>query len=71
MDHACRLLPDRRSTRFLDVALPADLAPGRYRVRLAFCERPFARMPEAVLSNPIELVDRRVIGQPQPGGSRP
>ena len=55
----------------LDVPLPADLAPGRYRVRLAFCERPFARMPEAVLSNPIELVDRVVASQPQPGGSRP
>ena len=68
---SCRLLPDRASTRFLDVPLPADLAPGRYRVRLAFCARPFARMPEAVLSNPIELVDRVVASQPQPGGSRP
>ena len=67
----CRLLPDRKSTRFLDVALPADLPPGRYRARLALCERPFARMPEAVLSNPIELVDRAVASQPQPGGSRP
>lgn len=68
---SCHLLPDRKSTRFLDVPLPTDLPPGRYRVRLAFCERPFARMPEAVLSNPIELVDRAVARQPQPGGSRP
>jgi uncharacterized protein YcbK (DUF882 family) len=60
---SCRLLPDRASTRFLDVALPADLPPGRYRVRLALCERPFARMPEAVLSNPIELVAPRVAGR--------
>lgn len=67
----CRLLPNRKSTRFLDVTLPPDLQPGRYRVRLAFCARPFARMPAAALSNPIELVDRTVATPRQPGGRQP
>lgn len=52
----CILLKDRKATRFLYASLPPTLPPGRYRIGLEFCNRPFAQMPATALSNAIELV---------------
>ena len=53
---ACRSIPDRTVARTLAAPLPADLPPGRYRLRLGFCDKPFPQMPDEIISNPIELV---------------
>jgi len=52
----CILLSDRKATRFLYASLTPTLPPGRYRIGLEFCNRPFPQMPAAALSNAIELV---------------
>lgn len=52
----CRPVPDRVTARSLAAPLSADLPPGRYRLRLGFCDKPFAEMPDEIISNPIELV---------------
>jgi uncharacterized protein YcbK (DUF882 family) len=58
---ACIPLQDRKATRFLHATLPADQPPGRYRIALEFCNRPFPQMPDRATSNAIE-----VIGVPPP-----
>ncbi|MGD9947891.1 MAG: YcbK family protein [Desulfobulbus sp.] len=59
LDHAgetsCLMLGTREASRFLTTTLPPDLPPGRYQLKLSFCNRPFARMPEEAFSNPIEI----------------
>lgn len=52
---ACHMLGSRKATRMLRVTLPPDLPAGRYQLRLTFCNRPFARMPQEAFSNPIEI----------------
>ena len=52
----CHAIGDRRAARFLSVSLPPDLPSGRYRLQLFFCDKPFAQMPDAIVSNPFELV---------------
>lgn len=53
----CRIITDRKSARFLYSALPSNLPPGRYRIKLQFCKKPFEQMPAAVLSREIELFE--------------
>lgn len=57
-DSECIPINGRSDGRALLVRLPATLAPGRYRVRLDFCDVPFPQMPANVLSNVIEVVER-------------
>ncbi|MEW6184595.1 MAG: DUF882 domain-containing protein [Thermodesulfobacteriota bacterium] len=52
----CLPIPDRESSRQIDLTLPQALKPGRYRLRLEFCQRPFEQMPLSLLSNPFEVV---------------
>ncbi len=52
----CLILSDRKRSRFMYIALPAELPAGRFRLKLEFCERPFIQMPAEVLSNEIELI---------------
>ena len=52
----CIMIRDRKTSRFLYAAAPADLRQGRYRIRIEFCERPFEQMPTEVLSNEIEII---------------
>lgn len=54
--NGCRMISDRKTSRFLRTTLPANLPPGRYQLQLTFCNRPFEHMPETTLSNPIEVV---------------
>lgn len=51
----CVPIGERKASRFLTATLPADLPPGRYQFKLAFCDKPFPQMPDEALSNPIEL----------------
>ena len=49
----CIMLGTRKASRFLTARLPRDLAPGRYQLKLSFCQRPFEAMPAEKLSNPL------------------
>jgi uncharacterized protein YcbK (DUF882 family) len=51
----CLWIGDRDAGRSLSFLLPRDLKPGRYRVRLEFCRRPFEEMPPRTVSNEIEV----------------
>jgi uncharacterized protein YcbK (DUF882 family) len=53
---SCLSVADRRASRFVFADLPTGLEPGRYRVSLTFCNRPFDEMPRKTLSNPIEIL---------------
>jgi len=55
----CLPVKDRRDSRFILTALPNDLKPGRYRIRMDFCQKPFEQMPETTLSNEIEVLPLR------------
>lgn len=52
---SCVWLGSRKVSRFLTTTLPPDIGSGRYQLKLSFCNRPFARMPEEAFSNPIEI----------------
>ena len=52
----CRSIPDRTVARAMAAPLSTELPPGRYRLRLGFCNKPFTQMPDEIISNPIELV---------------
>lgn len=58
----CRLIPDRKTARFLSATLPPDLPVGRYRIQLQFCRKPFVQMPAEVLTQEIEVYET-----PHPG----
>lgn len=51
----CLAIGERKASRFLTTTLPAELPPGRYQLKLAFCDKPFPQMPDTALSNPIEI----------------
>lgn len=57
LDHAdsCKMINSREDARFLFVDLPKKLKPGRYRLKINFCERVHHEMPEDRLSNLIEI----------------
>lgn len=52
----CIMIRDKCEARSIYATLPSGLEPGRYRVRLNFCMRPFEQMPATILSNEIEIV---------------
>ncbi len=52
----CRMLDNRKATRFLFLSIPVTLPAGRYQVRLEFCRKPFPRMPDQVISREMEVV---------------
>jgi uncharacterized protein YcbK (DUF882 family) len=51
----CLRIGDRKTSRFIHLALPSELPPGRYRVRVDFCDRPFDDMPLQAVSNELEV----------------
>ena len=51
------MITDRKASRFISINLPRTLPPGRYRVKMDFCNRPSIRMPIETLSNAIEVLD--------------
>lgn len=55
-ENDCLRIGDRKAARFLTASLPAYLPPGRYTVKVEFCEKPFEQMPAEAVSNPIELI---------------
>ncbi|MBU0506484.1 hypothetical protein KJ708_10880, partial [bacterium] len=56
VNNSCLPVVQRKTARFIQATLPETLKPGRYRVKVSFCDRPFDDMPEEKLSNPIEIV---------------
>jgi uncharacterized protein YcbK (DUF882 family) len=52
----CSMIENRKASRFLYVTIPPDLHPGRYRIRVDFCLRPFPQMPSNRISNEIEIL---------------
>jgi uncharacterized protein YcbK (DUF882 family) len=52
----CLLLEDRKASRLLYIAVPAELPVGRYKIKMDFCRKPFDQMPSEIYSNEIELV---------------
>jgi len=52
----CLRLGDRKAARSLTASIPAFLPPGRYTIKVEFCEKPFEQMPAEAMSNPIEIV---------------
>ncbi|MCE5243217.1 MAG: DUF882 domain-containing protein [Syntrophobacteraceae bacterium] len=57
-DSDCNRIGDRKTSRFLYLALPPNLDRGRYRIKIDFCDRPSEKMPERILSNEIELLGK-------------
>ena len=55
-ENDCLRIGDRKTARSLTGLLPAHLPPGRYTIKMAFCEKPFEQMPSEAVSNPIELI---------------
>lgn len=54
----CIPMTDRKAARFIYATLPGDLKPGKYRIRMEFCDVPFPQMPAQALSNAIEVVPK-------------
>lgn len=52
----CISIDDRRSSRFLAIAVPPGLTAGHYRVKLDFCRKPFSQMPADIFSNELEVL---------------
>ena len=57
----CRRFDDRLEMLDLQWRLPARLAPGRYRVRVTFCQKKWDAMPKVISSYSFEVL---------PGGTR-
>jgi Uncharacterized protein conserved in bacteria len=55
-ENDCIRIGNRKASRFLTTSMPAYLPPGRYTIKMGFCEKPFEQMPSEAVSNPIELV---------------
>ncbi len=53
----CLRIDDRKASRFIHLDLPPGLPPGRYRIKIDFCDRPFKEMPAAAVSNEIEVLE--------------
>jgi uncharacterized protein YcbK (DUF882 family) len=51
----CRMIENRKASRFLYAIIPSDLPAGRYRIRVDFCRQPFPQMPPNRISNEIEI----------------
>ncbi|MCL2459065.1 MAG: DUF882 domain-containing protein [Desulfobulbus sp.] len=55
-ENDCLRIGDRKTARSLTTLMPAYLPPGKYVIKMEFCEKPFEQMPSEAVSNPIELV---------------
>jgi len=55
-EEECILINHRDASRSIVSILPLDTEPGRYRIKLHFCKRPFEQRPSVILSNEIEIV---------------
>jgi uncharacterized protein YcbK (DUF882 family) len=55
----CIAIKDRKDARLVLGPLPPNLSPGRYRLRLEFCQVPYKEMPAAVVSNEIKIDGQR------------
>lgn len=53
---SCHMIRERKDGRFLWLKLPEKTKPGRYRVRVDFCEKPFSEMPDFRVTNEIEIL---------------
>lgn len=53
---SCLDVTERKAARFIKASFPDNIKPGRYRVKVSFCDRQFEDMPEDKLSNPVEIV---------------
>ncbi len=53
----CLRIENRKASRFIHLDLPQDLPPGRYRIKIDFCDRPFREMPATAVSNEIEVLE--------------
>jgi uncharacterized protein YcbK (DUF882 family) len=53
---SCLMIDNRKVSRFIFINLPASLPPGRYRIRMEFCNPPFPEMPPSTISNEIEIL---------------
>jgi uncharacterized protein YcbK (DUF882 family) len=56
MNDQCLKIEDRQTSRFIHLNLPTKLLPGRYRVKIDFCDRQFEEMPATTVSNEIEVL---------------
>lgn len=52
----CIMIQTRKASRFLYADMPPVLKNGRYRAKISFCNKPFEKMPDQVLSNTIEVI---------------
>ncbi len=52
----CLMIPDREAAKALSFQLPPNAQPGRYRVKIDYCRRPFEEMPAQTVSNEIEIL---------------
>ncbi len=52
----CVHIGNRKSSRLLAASLPPYLPPGRYTIKVEFCEKPFEQMSSEAMSNTIELM---------------
>jgi uncharacterized protein YcbK (DUF882 family) len=55
-EEKCVVINNRTVSRFIYSTFPAEAEPGRYRVQLDFCKKPFEQMPSTIFSNEIEIV---------------
>jgi hypothetical protein len=55
-EEECIEINNRTASRFIYSTFPAEAEPGRYRVRLDFCKKPYEQMPSTIFSNEIEIV---------------
>lgn len=53
---ACHMIRERKDGRFLWLKIPEKAKSGRYRVRVDFCAKPFAEMPDFRVTNEIEIM---------------
>lgn len=51
----CVMIADRAVGRSLAFLVPQEMQPGRYRVRIDFCRKPYEEMPGNTVSNEIEI----------------
>jgi uncharacterized protein YcbK (DUF882 family) len=56
----CVVIASREAGRSLSFLLPREVQPGRYRVRIDFCRKPYEQMPGSTVSNEIEILARDV-----------
>jgi uncharacterized protein YcbK (DUF882 family) len=50
----CLRIGERKNARFLNTSLPTHLPPGKYTIRMEFCEKPYEQMPSETFSNTFE-----------------